>query len=224
MESKRLIKPLDAYILVPDRLCNASTNGATRCTPCLADLIMKTLEQQASSTTDTQFVPVNWLNIRLDPQIVVSVVAAVLPILDFKTNAYRFEQRHKLSHKTRVRSSPLLIETLECVRSWDWKRLVNLQTVLIVPWPDPPAEVFNHAQQNFSSPPKMHTRSMSSVKYVTLGSPFSCFRKYFFNMDELKTTECQVIFLEDWFTQSSAELAVALLTCLSRGVLKGKFM
>ncbi|KAF7260865.1 hypothetical protein EG68_01667 [Paragonimus skrjabini miyazakii] len=220
MESKRLIKPLEAYILVPDRLCNAATTEATPCTPCLADLIIKTFEQNSPSATDTQFVPVNWLNIRLDPQIVVGVVAAVLPILDFKTNACRFRRKHVLGHKKRVWSSSSLIETLECVQFWDWKRMVNLQAVLIVPWPDPPAEVFHRAQQNLPSPQKVRATSMSSRKYVTLGSSFSCFQKYFINMDELNNAECQVIFMEDWFTHSSAELAVALLACLSRGVLK----
>ncbi|KAF5400681.1 hypothetical protein PHET_05878 [Paragonimus heterotremus] len=220
MESKRLIKPLEAYILVPDRLCNGSTINGPPHTPCLADMIIKTFEQYTPSTTDTQFVPVNWLNIKLDPQMVIGVVAAVLPILDYKTNAYRFRQKPLVGQKIRAWSSSSLVETLECVQFWDWKRLVNLQAVLVIPWPDPPAEVFYRAQQNLPSPQKMRAATMSFGKCVTLGSFLPCFRKYFINMDELRNTECQIMFMEDWFTHSSAELAVALLACLSRGVLK----
>ncbi|VDP72922.1 unnamed protein product [Echinostoma caproni] len=216
-DPKRLIQPLEAYILLPDRLCAASPDNM-RYTPCMTDLIIKTAES-SRWLTDTELIPVHWLTLQLEPQKMISVVAAVVPALSHRLTCPRAGRnlfRFCSFNKTQKRS---LIETLPGVEKWNFDSLVNLQVVVVVQWPDPSSELFEKC--NFRIPNAYTIRkALRKRKPITLGVPSHVRDTYYMDLRRICVPEKNIIFQLNRFTQSTAELALALLTALSRGIFK----
>ncbi|TPP61984.1 hypothetical protein FGIG_04259 [Fasciola gigantica] len=216
-DPKRLIQPLEVYILLPDRLCTFNVDSV-RYTPCMTDLIIRTAES-SQWLTDTELVPVNWLTLRLEPQKMISVVAAVIPMFSYRFKWPESGRNLFQFHSSKVNGNRSLIETLPGVQDWNFDSLVNLQVVVVVRWPDPCAEVFEKSDLRL---PNAYTirKALRKRKPITLGVPSYVRDTYCVDLSRICVPGKHIILQSDRFALSTAELALALLTALSRGVLK----
>ncbi|TGZ66581.1 hypothetical protein CRM22_005254 [Opisthorchis felineus] len=217
LESKRLLRPLEAYVLLPDRLCNVRSDEAlSPFTPCMVDLITTALTC-CGTLGDTALVPVSWMKLKLDPDKMVSVVAAVIPSLNGQP-CYHILKKSGADRRPNKRDL-YIFETISCVSEWECEKLFNLQVVIILPWPDPSIDVFDKSS---CSLPTAHKTKKAILEGgpVTVGGHPSLYQKYYFDLNQVCAWNYQVLCVSDWFAQSTAELAIALLACLNSGILK----
>ncbi|KER26236.1 hypothetical protein T265_06513 [Opisthorchis viverrini] len=217
LEPKRLLRPLEAYVLLPDRLCNVRPDEAlSPFTPCMVDLITTALKC-CGTVGDTALVPVSWMKLKLDPDKMISVVAAVIPSLNGQP-CYHILKTPGADRRSNKRDLHIF-ETIACVAEWDCEKLLNLQVVIILPWPDPSVDVFDKSIYSLPTAHKINKAILEGGP-VTVGGHQSLYRKYYFDLNQVCAWNCQVLCVSDWFAQSTAELTIALLACLNSGILK----
>lgn len=157
------------YVLIPERLCTAFPNGFNefnlRAVPglpnthCFADLICRKLIENRSYGKET-LAPVTWLNLTLEPAKIHSVVAAVVPVINYM---------RKYAKTKNMTSQKWAIESLPSVKRWKFHEMSNLRVLVFLQWPDPAAEVFQSQCMPF---PSTHV-IQNALKYrrcITLGS------------------------------------------------------
>lgn len=216
MEFKKLIKPPEAYILLPDPICDQPSSVNTgQLSQCFVTLLFS-LFAQHPEVGGTKFIPVTWLNLRMDPKKLSFVVAAIVPLVDGRALELR---RNLGTAKVFTDKKDCVIETLHCVKKWDNEKLNNLQVIFLVPWPDPPDEIFYEAGAN--SPSKFGPHKLqSNEEKITLGSRSSYCWECYFQLSKIPSPNIQMVHFGDWFAQSSAELAISLIAAMSRGIFK----
>lgn len=216
MECRKRIKPPEAYILLPDPICDQSASANTdQISPCFVTLLFGLFAQQPK-VAGTKFIPVTWLNLRLDPQKLSCVVAALVPFVDGRAKELR---RSLATARAGADKKDCVIETLPCVKKWDCNKLSNLQFIFLIPWPDPPNELF-HEAGSISLSARMLNKSRLNGGQITLGSCSSYRWEYYFQLKRFIRRNVHIVHFCDWFAQSSAELAIYLFTSMGRGNFK----
>ncbi|KAG5448608.1 hypothetical protein CSKR_104030 [Clonorchis sinensis] len=217
LESKRLLRPLEAYVLLPDRLCNVrSEEDLSPFTPCMVDLITTALTC-CGTLGATALVPVSWMKLKLDPDKMVSVVAAVIPSLNGHPS-YHILKTPGADRRSNKRDL-YIFETIAGVAEWECEKLFNLQVVILLPWPDPSVDVFDKSTYSLPTAHRIKKAILEGGP-VTVGGHPSLYQKHYFDLNQVFAWNCQVLCVSDWFAQSTAELTIALLACLNSGILK----
>nr|CAH8865524.1 unnamed protein product [Trichobilharzia regenti] len=201
----RLIAPSEAFVLLPERLCDVQVRRDTygiRAEDCLSQLILSQLNK-SKSNLGTKLIPLNWFNLLLEPQKMASVVAAILPIV----SESNFNEEKLMKR--------CVVEVFPNIYRWNFKQLPNLQVVIVVPWPDPLFDLFDKNTVNCRT-----SYQGKSEDLITLGKLSTFGKSYFINLKHVLNFGTKIYFVPDIFHQSTAELAISLITTLSRGIFK----